>query len=605
MLFLKGSETFPVRLFFWLLLFAPLPVWAASALEQSAESSLDFLYVNANAGEAAGGHTALRLGDSVFHYQFFPDNTFLLVREPWDHFRFLYNDLHNRSIALASLPLDPEVYCRIRNHFTEQLIGQQQFFDTLQALQEEDALVGKMLAGRYGMSVLGLGFFKKSPGSQLSSVLAGRIAEKLGEDFLQQAAAEAEETLQRILAAIHDGERAALQLKEQLELREALRVLGEGWTLDVLALITPLEGERGLNPLEKEFLEGFGENLVHSIVELLQSRRPDRGESLLLQTARYLVVRHSLAAGRLYTLDPFPDNVPVVELTDGELTGEGLLFLQEELFGQAEKQRSLFFQQGVHPELAYSFLETARARAWELEQAGKGEKGVRILARVTLPSRGRMVSLGKSQDKGENITAIDQSLTEELQLLRERSEELYGYNLFLRNCATELIRSLNSAFPDPETGRTALGGWLEPDSTLLFIPFLFYEQSLAAFPVQEKQILSARRLHNLEYLYQQENDLLVWFRESNTFTSTLYEPRSTDTPFLFFTDDTLFLRPIQGFFNLAYAILYGAAGMVTFPLDDGERFRQAGRGIFYSLPELGFGNIRKGSYSTADNMQGR
>lgn len=152
-----------MRLFlylFFLLVFAA-PLWASSPGEDGGAVTLDFLYVNANAGEAAGGHTALRLGDSVFHYQFFPDSTFLLVRESWAEFRFLYNELHNRTISLASLPLDPADYARIRNHFTELLVGQQQFFDACQAVQEEEQLIWAMLHGRYEISVPGLGLFRK------------------------------------------------------------------------------------------------------------------------------------------------------------------------------------------------------------------------------------------------------------------------------------------------------------------------------------------------------------------------------------------------------------------------------------------------------------
>lgn len=91
-----------LSLYLFLLLCPALQVWGAQADDGPGAVTLDFLYVNANAGEAAGGHTALRLGDSIFHYQFFPDATFLLVREPWAEFRFLYNDLHNRTISLAS-----------------------------------------------------------------------------------------------------------------------------------------------------------------------------------------------------------------------------------------------------------------------------------------------------------------------------------------------------------------------------------------------------------------------------------------------------------------------------------------------------------------------
>ncbi len=595
-----------MRVFFCLLVFL-FPAFLAGAepmADRSEKVTLDFLYVNANAGEAAGGHTALRLGDSIFHYQFFPDNTFLLVREPWNHFRFLYNDLHNRTIFLASLPLDHAVYAGIRNHFTELLIAQQQFFDEFEDVLEEDTFVREMLDGRFGLSVPGLGFFtKKELPSVSSATLQTRIEAELGSAFLQQAVAEEKENLQRIIDAVNSGKRVGRTLGEQLVLMESLRMLAEKWDLDERSLIVPMAGEEGLSALETEYLAGFGEQLVHSIMELLHSTRPDRGESLLLQTARYLVVQRSLAAGRLYTLDPFPDDARTVRLTDEDLEGERVRFLQEDLLGLAAERSRLFFQEKSHPQVAYSLLEASRARAWELLQAGKGQRQVRILAKVMLPSRSRMVSLGNLERAKDTLLATRQVLAEELKVLREKSEELYGYNLFLRNCATELIRSLNSTFLDSESGRAALGGWLEPDSGLVFVPFLFYEQSLTAFSLEKEQVLTARRLRNMEYLYQQESDLLVWLRESNTLSSTLYEPRFKDTPFLFFTDDSLLLRPIQGILNVGYATLHGVAGIATLPFDGGDRFHQAARGIFYSLPELAFGNIRKGSYSTADIEQ--
>lgn len=593
-----------MRLFlylFFLLVFAA-PLWASSPGEDGGAVTLDFLYVNANAGEAAGGHTALRLGDSVFHYQFFPDSTFLLVRESWAEFRFLYNELHNRTISLASLPLDPADYARIRNHFTELLVGQQQFFDACQAVQEEEQLIWEMLHGRYEISVPGLGFFRKEGGrSPGSALLQEAIDAELGRGFLQQAVVLADESLQRTVIAVNAGERPGRKLREQLVWRESLRILAEARALDENSLIPPMAGEGLLDSLDAESLQKFSGQLLRSIVELLRSTRPDRGESLLLQTARYLVVQRSLAAGQLYTLDPFPDDVRKVFLTEAELGEERLRTLQDNLLQKAVHRSHLFFQEAVHPELAYSFLEAGRGRAWELLQTGDGRQEVRILAKVTLPSRRRTVSLGNLQLERESLEEGSEILEGELQLLQEKREALYGYNLFLRNCATELIRSLNSAFPDSAAGEAALGGWLEPDSSLLFVPFLFYEQSRAAFSLEGEEILVARRLRNLEKLYKEESDLLVWFRESNTLTATLYEPRSKDTPFLFFTDDTLLLRPIQGLLNVGYAALHGAVGLVTLPFDGGDSVYQAGRGVFYSLPELAFGNIRKGSFSMADS----
>lgn len=591
-----------MSLYLFLLLCPALQVWGAQADDGPGAVTLDFLYVNANAGEAAGGHTALRLGDSIFHYQFFPDATFLLVREPWAEFRFLYNDLHNRTISLASLPLDPAVYTEIRNHFTELLISQQQFFDEYEAVQEEERLVRQLLNGRYTLSIPGLGFFTKQERCTVfSAALKEQIEAALGREFLPQAAAQADEGLKRGFAAVNRGESVGRNLREQVVWRESLRILGEGWDLDETALIAPMAEEGELSAPATLALRGFAQQLLRSIVELLQSARPDKGESLLLQTARYLVVQRSLAAGRLYTLDPFPDDGRKVRLTEEELGEERLLALQDDFLHQAVKRGSLFFQEELHPELAYSFLEASRGRAWELVKAGAGCREVRILPRVTLPSRGRSVCLGNLQIAREPLQAASQTLAGELKALQEKSEELYGYNLFQRNCATELIRSLNSTFPDAASGEAALGGWLEPDSGLVFVPFLFYDQSCTAFSLQDEQTLIARRLRNLEKLYEHESDFLVWLRESNTLTATLYEPRSKDTPFLFFTDDSLLLRPIQGVLNVGYAALHGAAGLVTFPFDGGDRLHQAGRGIFYSLPELAFGNIRKGSYSMAES----
>jgi hypothetical protein len=590
----------------WLLLFCfPVLSWGAEAAAQPGKVSIDFLYINANAGEAAGGHTALRLGDSVFHYQFFPDASFLLVRESWDSFRFLYNDLHNRSIAIASLSLDTAVAVKIRNHFTELLVEQQQFFDELAALQKEEEFVRRLLGGRTELSVDCLGFFSGNQATAVQSGIRKNIETELDPDFLQDTFAVSEGNLQRVIAAVNRGERPENTLAEALAWREGLRVLLRGAELDRQGLIPPLPGEEPLSVREKSGLKKVIRQLTVSITGLLHSSRPDRGKTLLLQIARYQAVTHSLATGQLFTLDPFFADVREVQLTDEEMEGQRLTALQSALLQQATRRRELFFQEEQHPEIACSLLETSRARAWELAQVNEGQRRVRILTKVTLPTRPGVVTLSTLEGDRDALLFTGARLQDEIGALEKKRTERYGYNLFSRNCATELVRSLNSTFADPESGKMALGGWLEADAGLLFIPFLFYERSVSAFSLEEEGFLPARRLRNLEILYDQESDLLVWLRESNTLTSTLYDSRSKDTPFLFFTDDSLLLRPLQGVLNVGYAALHGVAGIATLPLDGGTRFNQAVRGIFYSLPELAFGNIRKGSYSTGEMAETR
>lgn len=586
-----------------LFLLLPCSLWATDLFDPGEGSSLDFLYINANAGEAAGGHSALRLGDAVFHYQFFPDETFLLVRDSWDSFRFLYNDLHNRSISIASLPLDEPTQLQIRHHFTGLLVEQQQFFDELEQVQLKKKSFARFLEGNFDFSVKGLGFFNFSPKAVRDSWLRREIAANLGDDFFADSIETAEQVVQEIVSRVNSGADITYrQLQEALSLRSALRVLSRGTELDRQALVPAMSWEKSLNAEEVDSLQRFGDYLQSSIIGLLQSSRPDRGEALLLQTARYLAVSQSIATLQLVTLDPFFETVGTVVLKDADVEEGKLGHLQNELQRQANRRRELFLQTKEHPEISCSLLEASRAKAWELSRVSESSRRVRILVRPVLPAKPAVVSLENLRPDKDRLQAAIKQMNITISALYDRRDTEYGYNLLLRNCATELIRSLNTSFPDRERGEVSLGGWMEADDGLVFIPFLFYNEATSAFAVPTEQFLPARRLRNLEKLYTEENDLWVWLRESNTLSSTLYEPRTKDTPFLFFTDDSFFLRPLLGLFNVGYATVHGIASVFTLPFDGGEGLSQAGRGIFYSLPELTFGNIRKGSYPLGKDM---
>lgn len=571
-----------MRLGLLLLIIGILPIssWVVAEPQGVEKVSIDFLYVNANTGGGAGGHTALRLGNTIYHYQFFPDSTFLLVRDHWTSFYFLYNELHNRTISIASVPISQASFMAIKHHFTELLIGQQQVFNTLQKLRTQVEISTAIVNGKGSVSIAGLGFFSKAPDNHFNSTasLRYKIEEILGSKGVQQ-------TL---------GAGTKQTLLETLSWQEALRILQNNFSLDPTAVIPPIPGEPALTPSELLILKRFHQRQLQSIVGLLQSSRPDRGEALLLQTARYLVVEKSIQSRQLYTLDPFPDNAKTVKLS-AEEKAQSRAKVQTRLLQQSRKRIALFFREKTHQEIAYSLLETSRARVSELRQAGSRQHEVRLLPKVQLPSRAKMVTLKKTTSITISQTSLEE-LEGKLRALEKEVANRYNYNLLFKNCATELVRSLNTTFTSREDGAQRLGGWLEADSNLVFVPFLLYDRSVTTFPVENEQVLTSRRLRHLERLYANGNDLLVWLRESNTLSSTLYKPRSKDTYFLFFTDDSLLLRPLQGVLNLGYASLHGVAGIFTLPFDGGERIHQAGRGMFYSLPEIVFCNIRKGSY---------
>ncbi len=54
--------------------------------------------------------------------------------------------------------------------------------------------------------------------------------------------------------------------------------------------------------------------------------------------------------------------------------------------------------------------------------------------------------------------------------------------------------------------------------------------------------------------------------------------------------------PLYGAVNLVWAIGEAAAGAVTAPFDGGRRLVRGSSGALFSLPELAFFNVRKGSF---------
>jgi hypothetical protein len=88
----------------------------------------------------------------------------------------------------------------------------------------------------------------------------------------------------------------------------------------------------------------------------------------------------------------------------------------------------------------------------------------------------------------------------------------------------------------------------------------------------------------------------VFLRESNVVTSTLYRVQPQDSIFLFFTDDLVAPRPLFGAANLLTGLAASAVGLAMWPVDGGETLWAGLRGALFSLPELVFHNIRKGSF---------
>jgi len=182
---------------------------------------------------------------------------------------------------------------------------------------------------------------------------------------------------------------------------------------------------------------------------------------------------------------------------------------------------------------------------------------------------------------------------------------LYAYDLVTRNCVTEIFRTIGAALaaalPDTDAARVRvesvkrLGGYVDVEHTLNFIPAVSARTVGETYAVSETLEIPSYRLAELARRYRRDNRVAVYLRESNTLTSSLYRRNPADSAFLFFTDDVVAGRPLLGAANVLTGLGASAAGLFTLALDRGELLRAGLRGVVFSLPELVFFNIRKGS----------
>jgi len=184
----------------------------------------------------------------------------------------------------------------------------------------------------------------------------------------------------------------------------------------------------------------------------------------------------------------------------------------------------------------------------------------------------------------------------------------YRYDLITRNCVSELFRTIEAGLArgdgaPPAADRAALlafvaaeserrlGGHLDPVARANFIPFVSSHNVRATWDVAERIHLPSAR----ENVVAREGTLRAALRESNVWTSTLYTPADSSTFFVFFTDGAWPLRPLLGAVNLGAALARSGIGVLQLPLDRGRGLRSGLEGALFSLPELFFANIRKGT----------
>jgi hypothetical protein len=593
---------------------------------------IEYLSVEANEGGSSGGHAALRFDDTVYHFQHHAPGLLRLHREEADGFLFTYRLLQNRGIAVSRIAVSDDTYTLLRGWFNRRYLTEGMQFDALEARSGDRALIELLLHRRRdsgavaagapaaGLALRGAGYFfadgAREAGAAESAALVElrrRVQEFYGADFLQRYSAQTRTALTQLTPA-NCGFSFSRRYADLMSGLFALTALQHALPLQPGSFHAPANDVYRLGDDERAALREFAARLADELVGLLHSPRPDWGYPLLVGMARLVAARESARSGRLVFLDAFGPNARVVPPAAWRGREAMMLDLLEEAHAELEAARGRLTSGSALREADFARVESASNRFNELYRGITERRDVRVQSGLLLPSRA-----ARRSDliiPVRSTTALQRDLTAAQVRERATEQELqqrYAYNLITRNCVSEIFHGLNRALAGairdaadggderPESARlhaaarARLGGYIEPGAGLTFIPFVSTRAVRDTYHVTATQELPSYRRQRLAAMYRRENPLVVFLRESNTLTSTVYGPNPRDSFFVFFTD-ALPTRPLLGAVNVAAGLGAGAVGLAALPFDGGSTLVAGVKGVLFSLPELAFINLRKGTF---------
>lgn len=581
--------------FFCLAAFAPL-VGVANA-----QSEFAYLYVDANEGQAAGGHVAIRFGDEVYHFEFVDGGLIRAARETFEPFRAQYTEIENRTLHVSRIAVSRDTYESLRRRFAERFERQTAAMAEFERLRRDRELL-ETLARKpteLRLEILGLGLFEperpglgEDPGlAELRELAMARH----GVERLARNAADVRHTIESLdpnsAVAVPTG-----SVSWRYSFADRYHDL-HAW-LEAYALMqraAPLRRqayrvfpEIDLNPGESAALSRLREQLRESIVAALGNPRPEQGSGLLVALARLQVLDKSLRYGRFVFLDTLGGS-PAEELPWQRAAPFFLAADQE--FRQL--RRDLAETASSASELTYALLENAANRLGATRAALRWHVPFRMfsaevwLPRQAAPPRRTVIPRRSRQDFRQAAEHLRQREEAEAR----RLEQTYRYGLLTQNCVTEIFRTLEEGVVGQEQER--LGGRLAR-SPFNAIPFVSAWNVEAQYRLLDSFDLPSRRVRYLSSL-----DAMARFAELTSLTSAIYRPNPEDSFFVFFTDWPVWARPLFGAVNLAAGGVETLVGFFTGPFDSGRMLRTGLRGVFVSVAELAFFNIRKGTFPLA------
>jgi len=594
---------------------------------------VDYLYLEANEGGSSGGHIAIGFGDRVYNFQRRPSGLLSLERDDARHFQVRYAGLQNRPIHRARVAVSDETSALLREAFNTRYLIEQRQRDLADGLRADRVLLAALQrplgSGPDGgrLAVEGAGFFSEArsgadePAAAVRRALPSRVAAAYGADYVARRMAALRDAIAHLDPATFaappprvvpdvfpvGGDSFAVRYRELLTELTALEVLRDAPPLRQDAVITADDAAFALTPEERAALRSFADVLGEQLVRLVASPRPDRGGALLVGMARLDALAQSVASGRLVLLDAFAADAPRLPARVLRDRPEAVRALLDDARDDMATTRRALAETMPCAEPDYVRIETAANRLAELERGVRDGTVIRAAEGLLVPSRAADRPLLRSAIPPARLASALAAATAASAALDGALGDAYRYDLLRRNCVSEIFRTIDGALAAAsEThdagaeSRRRLGGWIDADGALAVVPFVSALAVDRVYRVVARDEIGAYRHLREEELAGAGSRWRVRLRESNTLTSTIYRYGPDDSLFLFFTDDAVAARPVLGAANLAVAAGGSLAGLVLLPLDRGVTLLAGLRGVLYSVPELAFVNIRKGTFDGVD-----